>query len=284
VALCNPILYAKGLGVTLKHAPILADIDLSLSPGDMLAVAGPNGAGKTTLLRCLAGILPPSSGTVLLDGAPLTALSRRETARRVAYCPQDTAGRLGFTASQAVLMGRLPFLDRFATASPADRDSARAAMEALDILHLAKRKVTELSGGEKQRVALARTLIQVRGDDPVCRRSALQAQGGGAARREAAPGCVYLLDEPTAGLDIRHALLALRVYSSKAREQGAAVVAVLHDLNLAAMFCPHMLLLDNGRVAAYGPTPQVLTEDNLSRVFRVRAAVDGLAVRFLEDA
>jgi len=282
VAPCSPILYARGLGVTLKRAPVLTDIDLSLSSGDILAVAGPNGAGKTTLLRCLAGMLKPAHGRVSLDGKPLHGFKRREIAGRVAYCPQHAARHPGFTVSEAVLMGRLPFLNRFAQPSAADRDSAHNAMEALDILHLAKRRVTELSGGEKQRVALARTLIQVHGDDSLRRES--HAQGGGCVRREAASGCVYLLDEPTAGLDIRHALLALRVYGAKAREKGAVVVAVLHDLNLAALFCPHMLLLDNGRVAAYGPTPQVLTEDAISSVFHVHAAVDGRTIRFLEDA
>ena len=259
--MADPILQARGLGIRLRDALVLTDIDLSLSPGDILAVAGPNGAGKTTLLRCLAGILTPACGDVLLDGRPLARLSRRKTARQLAYCPQDNGERLGFTVNEAVLMGRLPFLDRFATPSAADREDARQAMTALDILHLAGRRVTELSGGEKRRVALARTLIQTKNS-----------------------GGVFLLDEPTAGLDIRHALMALRVYRAKALKLGATVVAVLHDLNLAAMFCPHILLLNNGHIAAYGPTSQALTEDVLFSVFGVRATVDNRTIHFLEDA
>lgn len=246
---------ASALRVVRGDTPALDAVDLTLSPGQMLAVVGPNGAGKTTLLRCLAGVLAPTSGQTLLEGRPLAQWPRRELARTVAYSPQESEERFGFSVAEAVLMGRHPWLPRFADAAPADRDAARNAMAALDLTHLAERAVTQLSGGEKRRVSLARTLAQ--------------------------DGRAFLLDEPAAGLDIRHALAAMRVFADKAA-QGAAVAVVLHDLNLAAMFCPLMLMLDSGRIAAYGPTPRVLTAQNIARVFGVRSEITGSHVRFLE--
>lgn len=249
------MLEARALTVRRGGALTLDALDLTLSPGHFLAVVGPNGAGKTTLLRCLAGVLAPSGGEALLDGNPIASHSRREIARRVAYSPQETAGRFGFSVRQAVAMGRHPWLSRLAGPSPEDLAAVEGAMEAMDVARLADRPVTALSGGEMRRVALARTL----------------AQGGGA----------YLFDEPAAGLDIRHALAAMRAFADLA-EKGAAVAVVLHDLNLAAMFCPLMLMLDNGRAHAYGATPRVLTADTVERVFGVRAAVEGAHVRYLE--
>lgn len=218
---------------------------------------GPNGAGKTTLLRCMAGILAPSRGEILLDGRPMADCSRREIARRIAYSPQESEERFGFTVRQAVLMGRHPWVSRFGSLSLEDEGATGRALSAMDLVHLSDRSVTNLSGGEKRRVALARTL----------------AQGGG----------VYLLDEPAAGLDIRHALMAMRAFTSLAVTLKAAVAVVLHDLNLAAMFCPMMLMLDAGGIAAYGATPDVLTPENVARVFGVRARIDGRHVRFLEE-
>ncbi|MFZ5427586.1 MAG: ABC transporter ATP-binding protein [Thermodesulfobacteriota bacterium] len=254
------MLEARGLSVRREDRIVLDGVDLTLQAGDFLAVAGPNGAGKTTLLRCLAGVLAPSGGEVRLDGRPVDAVSRRVLARRVAYAPQESGERFAFTARQAVLMGRHPWLSRFAPASSGDEAAALRAMEAMDVAHLAERPVTTLSGGEKRRVALARTLAQADGADRA----------------------VLLLDEPAAGLDIRHALSSMRIFACRAAA-GAAVAVVLHDLNLAAMFCPLTLLLDAGRVAAYGPTPGVLTPGNIRRVFGVRAETHGGCVRFLED-
>jgi iron complex transport system ATP-binding protein len=205
----------------------------------------------------MAGILAPTQGEMLLGGLSMAGCSRREIARSIAYSPQESEERFGFTVRQAVLMGRHPWMPRFGSPSLEDEDAADRALSAMDLIHLSARPVTELSGGEKRRVALARTL----------------AQGGKA----------YLLDEPAAGLDIRHALVAMRAFTSLVVTAKAAVAVVLHDLNLAAMFCPVMLMLDAGDIAAYGATPDVLTSENVARVFGVRAQVEGRHVRFLEE-
>ena len=249
-------LEALGVSLRLGDAHILKDVSVALSPGDFLAVAGPNGAGKTTLLRCLAGVCVPQEGHVRLDDVPLAAMNRRGVARRIAYCPQDSEDRFGFTVRQSVLMGRHPWMLRFAEQTREDREAVETALAAMDLEHLAHRASASLSGGERRRTALARTL----------------AQGGG----------YFLFDEPVAGLDIRHALAAMRCFRRLAA-QGAGVAVVLHDLNLAAMFCPLTVLIAGGRAAAYGPTPAVLTSGAISRVFGVRAEVSERFVRFLEE-
>jgi len=251
------MLEARAIQVRRGNTLALQGVSLSLHPGEALAIVGPNGAGKTTLLRCMAGILVPTQGEMLLGGRPMADCSRREIARSIAYSPQESEERFGFTVRQAVLMGRHPWVPRFGSPSPEDEAAAAYALAAMDLVPLSDRPVTELSGGEKRRVALARTL----------------AQGGKA----------YLLDEPVAGLDIRHALLAMRAFTSLAVTIKAAVAVILHDLNLAAMFCPAMLMLDAGGIAAYGATPDVLTPENVTRVFGVRARIDGRHVRFLEE-
>lgn len=250
------MLEVRELSVRRGQNLALDRVSFSLQPGEVLGVVGPNGAGKTTLLRSLAGVLAPSGGEVLLKGRSLAEISRREAARSLAYAPQESDERFGFTVREAVLLGRHPWRSPFGPVSGEDMERAEQAMEALDLTRLSDRPVTELSGGEKRRAALARTL----------------AQGGEA----------FLLDEPSAGLDIRHALMTMRVFTCLAATKGAAVVVVLHDLNLAGMFCPRMLMLDAGRIAAYGPTPQVITPDNLLRVFGVQATVESLHIRFLE--
>lgn len=240
----------------------LGGVSLRLEPGQLLAVAGPNGAGKSTLLRCLAGLLRPSAGEALLEGRPLASLPRIEAARRVAYCPQGEDERFAFSVREAVLMGRRPWSSRFGEPTEAEKSLAEAALAEMDLTHLASRPVTGLSGGERRRAALARTLVQ----------AGPQGPGQGA----------LLLDEPASGLDIRHAFLAMRALARRAAG-GAAVAVVLHDLNLAAMFCPLTLLLDAGRVAAYGPTARVLSPETVARVFGVRCRVVDGHILFLED-
>lgn len=226
--------------------PVLAALSLALTPGVFTGVIGPNGSGKSTLVRALSRTLKPSGGAVLLDGADLYAShSARGSSQAIAVVPQDTSVSLDFSVQDIVRMGRAPYLPPrpFASETPADEQCVRAALKAARIEDLAERTVTTLSGGERQRVLLARALAQ-------------QPQ-------------VLLLDEPTANLDLRHQSETLTLARSLAHDGGLAVLAVLHDVNLAAAYCDRLVLLSHGEVAASGPPAEVLTAENLAAVYDV---------------
>ena len=238
----------ENVAVTLGGRPVLADVSLAVAPGEVLGLAGRNGAGKTTLFRVASRVIAPDAGRVCVDGAPIASLSRRELARRLAVVPQDVTVTFPFTAGEVVLMGRAPHLGGlgFGFESEADVALARSAMEELSIEALADRPVTELSGGERQLVLVARALAQ-------------QPR-------------VLLLDEPTSHLDLRHrTAVALRV--RRFADAGGSVLVVSHDLTLAARTCDRIALLDRGALRACGPPAAVITEEELRRVFDVDAQV-----------
>jgi iron complex transport system ATP-binding protein len=212
--------------------------------GELVALCGPNGAGKSTLLRLLLGLHRPLSGRVMLGGVPVAGLSRREIARGAALLPQDSPGDLPLTVREVVALGRLPHLGRFQPEGPDDQRAVELALEATDAAALAERPMTELSGGERHRVHLARALAQE------------------------AP--VLLLDEPVAGLDLVHQLQALDRLRAMV-DQGRGAVVALHDLSLAARGCDRLLLLAEGTLQADAPPREVLTPANLARFFGVRA-------------
>ena len=225
----------------------LRDVTLAVAAGDFLGVLGPNGCGKTTLLRVLRGTLRPRSGHVQLDGRDLRAIDARELARRMAYLPQDLAIELDFTVREMALMGRSPHVSRFVRESAADRHVAEHAMKLADVHHLADRPVTALSGGERQRALIAMCLAQ----EPK----------------------ILLLDEPTNHLDLSHQLSILDLIARLNRDN-LAVVAVFHDLNLAAEYCGRLVLMQNGRIAASGTPAEVITEEAIRQVYGVQAVVE----------
>ncbi len=220
---------------------VLADVSLAVEAGECVALLGPNGAGKSTLLRVASGYLAPARGTVRLDGADLAGLPRRAAARRIAGMAAGESAELPFRVRESVALGRHPWRGAFAALGPADLDPVERALEAADLGALAERPVPSLSSGERQRVALARALAQ---------------------RSE-----VLLLDEPTAHLDLGHQARLLDVVRREARTRGVAVLAVLHDLNLAAGWADRLALLHAGRLVAEGPPGQVVGDPRLAAAY-----------------
>jgi iron complex transport system ATP-binding protein len=232
--------------VRLGGRPVVNGVSATVARGEWVALIGPNGAGKTTLLRAIARLVP-FTGSIWLDGRPATALSRSELARLLALVPQEPSTPPWMTVGEYVLLGRTPHLGTLAKEGVRDREAAALALERLDLLRYTGRRLGTLSGGEKQRVVVARALAQE------------------------AP--VVLLDEPTASLDIGHQQQALELLDVLRAEASLTLVAAMHDLTLAAQYADRMLLLENGRVVAEGPPPEVLTEDALAAHYEATADI-----------
>ncbi|MCC3768993.1 ABC transporter ATP-binding protein [Streptomyces sp. UNOC14_S4] len=231
----------EGLSVEIAGARLVEDIALRADSGRFVGLIGPNGSGKSTLLRCVYRALRPAAGTVRLDGDDLHALSAREGARRLAALPQESAGAFDFTAAEIVVMGRLPHQSAAGRTTARDTEVCAEALARVGATHLAERGFSSLSGGEKQRVLIARALAQ----EPR----------------------VLVLDEPTNHLDIAQQLEVLALV----RGAGLTVLAALHDLNLAATHCDALYVIAGGRIVASGPPGEVLTAGLLADVFGVRA-------------
>ena len=226
---------------------VLDGVTFSVSPGKFVGIIGPNGSGKTTLLKVLSRILQPTGGSVTIGGQPLAQVTQKELARTMAVVSQDTNIGYQFTVEDVVLMGRAPYLGRFQSESLEDYEIVRQALEVTGCSHLRERSITELSGGERQRVIIARALAQ-------------QPK-------------VLLLDEPTSHLDIGYQQEILDLVKRLSTVEGLTVVAVLHDLNLAAYFCHELVLLHRGRIVACGQPTEVLTADNIEKVYATRVLV-----------
>jgi len=241
-----PALAFEAVSVRLGEREVLRGVDLELVPGQVLALAGANGAGKTTLLRVASGILQAERGEVRVLGDPLTRLSPRELARRLAVVPQDVGIPFPFRAGEVVLMGRSPHVRRIGLDAAPDLEIARAAMQKLGILELADRSMLELSGGERQLVVAARAFAQ-------------QPR-------------VLLLDEPTAHLDLRRRIELLARVRDFAAAGGSALV-ISHDLELAARVCDRLALLAAGVVLAVGPPAEVMQPRWIREAFGIEAQI-----------
>lgn len=238
----NPLLQTQQLKVRIAGKTICESLDLNIERGQCWGVLGSNGAGKTTLLHTLAGLRPAASGTVLLDDAPLATLTRRAIARRIGVLFQDADDAFPDTVLNTVLIGRHPHLKAWGFESAADIELARRALADTGLRDLEQRLISTLSGGERRRVALATVLAQ-------------------------APA-LYLLDEPVNHLDLHQQIAALELLGQRVRADGKTVMMSVHDVNLAARYCDHVLLLFDDGTLLQGPTAAVLNQASLERLYR----------------
>lgn len=232
---------ARGIRAGYREREVLRDVDLVANAGEIVALIGPNGAGKSTLLRVIGGLLRPAAGTVTIDGIDVTALDRRAIARQIAVVPQVFETLFPFTVREIVALGRTSRLGPLGKLGSDDARAVARALDDLDATDLADRRIDRVSGGERQRAVLAMALAQEAG--------------------------VLLLDEPTAHLDPTHQRATLERVATLARVRGLAVVAVLHDLNLAAAFASRVVLLADGAVIRDGAPGNVITAELVSAVF-----------------
>jgi len=222
---------------------VLEEIDLAVRPGEIVGVLGPNGAGKSTLVKLVTGLLAPDRGTVRLGGADPARLRRGEVARKVAVVTQREEVAFAFTSREVVLMGRAPHLGAFGIERPDDHVIAEEAMRSCEVWQIRDRTLSELSGGEQKRVAIARAIAQ------------------------RAP--LLVLDEPTAFLDVHHQIAVMDLVHERVKEASIAALVVLHDLNLAAQYCDRLLLLRDGRTVAHGTVEEVMTYRRVRDTFDV---------------
>ncbi|HEV3330446.1 MAG TPA: ABC transporter ATP-binding protein [Bryobacteraceae bacterium] len=225
----------------LPGAPVIRGVSLEVKPGKLCALIGANGCGKSTLVRLFAGLLTPSRGAIVFQGAPLGRLPRREAARQIAYVPQNTAMAFPFTVLEVVLTGRSPYTRRFCFEDEKDRARAMDALATVDAAHLAARPVTELSGGERQMVAMARALAQ----DPQ----------------------FLLMDEPSAGLDLKHRAGLARTLAALRDSKGLTSVVVTHDLHLIDPLFDYVFALRRGELLAQGTPSELLTDTALAEIY-----------------
>ena len=235
------LLKIDNIDFSYQSSKVLDDVTFEVKSGEFLGVMGPNGSGKTTLLRCVSNVLIPQVGTVLIDGKSIQKLSKKEIARNIGVVPQMSNIDFAFTVSELVLMGRAPYIKRFKSENTHDFEISEKAMRLTNILHLAERTFDELSGGEKQRVIIARALAQ----EPK----------------------ILLLDELTVHLDISSQFEILNLVKNLSKQKERIVISVFHDLNLAAQYSDKLILLNNGKIISMGLPDEVLTPENIQKTY-----------------
>ena len=235
--------------ITLNYGQrtVIKDLSFRLSPGELLGLVGPNGCGKTSIIKSLSRVLTPNSGKISLDGKELTETSRQELARIIGVVPQNPSLPETFTVFEVVILGRNPHLGLLSGESARDIAVVWQAMDRTGITHLAKRRIGELSGGEKQRVTIARVLAQ----EPQ----------------------VILLDEPTANLDISQQMGIMDLITGMCRDKNIAGLIAIHDLNVAAQYCTRIIMLKDGEMYAEGTPGEVITAENVREVFDAETSI-----------
>lgn len=239
------ILSTNSLTLSYNGHAVVQDLDLEIPPRSIIGLVGPNGAGKTTVLRALAGLIEPVSGEALIQGKNACSLDKRHRARLIGWVPQQELAAWPLTVSEVVRLGRAPHRGWLMPYTEMDRKIVECALARADLSTLKHRPVDKLSGGELQRVLIARVLAQ----EPE----------------------VLLLDEPTANLDVHHQVQVLDLVRELVSERGLSVVMAIHDLGLAARYCDQLVLMHRGRSVRVGPPDEVLTPENLREVFGVQA-------------
>jgi len=238
----------RNITFSYEAVKVLEGVTFEVKEREVFGIIGPNGSGKTTLLKCIDMVLKPKIGAILVDGEDVSYFDRREIAKKIGLVPQRESAVYPFTTLDVVLMGRTPHMERFAGESPKDLEAVGNALKITEIEHLAERSVDELSGGEMQRVVIARALAQ----EPE----------------------VLLLDEPTLHLDVNHQLELLDLIKKLTNERRLVTVLVSHDLNLASRYCDKLVLLNSGKIYSVGTTSEVLTPKNIEHVFNVNVEVN----------
>lgn len=241
------LIEAFGIKCGYEGREVLKGVTISLSPGELIGLLGPNGAGKSTLIKVLSKVLKPIAGTIYVEGEDIESLSFKEAAKRIGVVPQEISLDYKFTVYDVVMMGRNPYISRFKGETTLDREIVIESMKATNILEFADRSITELSGGEKQRVILARALAQ-------------QPK-------------ILLLDEPTSHLDISYQIEMLNLIKRLVKEKNIGALSAIHDPNLASQFCDKIILIKDGKIYDFGSPKDVLTSKNLKEVFNVDVIV-----------
>jgi len=231
------------IGFSFGNERILKDISIGFERHKTTAIMGPNGSGKTTLLRNIARFLKPASGAVFINGKDTHSFKHKEFAKEISYVHQDTNIKIDFTVEDVVLMGRNPHLKFFEAESQNDYNIARESMQLTNTYHLKDKKISEISGGERQRVFIAQALAQKAG--------------------------IMLLDEPVSNLDIQNQIEVLKILKKLTEEKKATVIMVLHDLNLASVFSDRVILMDKGSVISSGAPADVITEENVRKIYNI---------------